>query len=70
MLYANFDVYIFLKICCDFFWIFWAFYDAFCVYRPSPFCDAETDVERCHLSRRPRPRLWTICIMGKIIRSI
>ena len=37
----------FLKICRDFFSIFWAIYVVFRASRPSQGHDAETDVERC-----------------------
>ena len=56
----NVDIYIFLKICRDFFRIFWAFYVAFCAYRLIPIRVAEIDPSQCPLSRRPRPRLWTM----------
>ena len=40
--------------------IFWAFYIAFHVSRPSRRRDVATDVKQCSPSRRPRPRLWTM----------
>jgi len=66
MLYINFDVYHFFKICHDFSRVFLAFYDAFCAYGPSSFRDAKTD-ERCPPSRRPRPRLWIM--IPKLVKN-
>ena len=60
MWYMNFDVYIFFTICHNFFIIFWAFYVAFCAYRPSQIRVAETNPSRCRPSRQPRQRLWTM----------
>ena len=50
----------FFKICRDFFRIFWAFYGAFCAYRPRLIRVAETDPSQCPSSQRLRPRLWTM----------
>ena len=56
----------FLKICRDFFSIFWALYVAFCASQPSRGRDAVTDVERCPLSRRP-DRDFESCVAYKRI---
>ena len=58
----NVDVYIFFKICRDFFRIFLAFYVMFCAYHTIPIRVAETDPSQCPPSRRPRPRLWTMIL--------
>jgi len=50
------------------FQIFWAFYVAFCAYRPRTICDAATNSSQCLPNRQPRLRLWTMAEI-LIVRS-
>ena len=57
----------FLRFVMIFVRIFWAFYVAFCAYRPRPIQVAETDPSQCPPSRRLRPRLWTMPMVPIVI---